>query len=359
VICGSFDCLTDNVIGKCFDDCGKLVVGVECILFQALSGGTYVLDNLGGFQVGDFVRVTGLLNPNCATFCLQGNGCIQMNTIEKCEFFEGCGTLQVGPQSCTLFVPDDGNQGYVLQNEGGFTIGDHVFVQGPVTTGLPTCFPVSVPLIENDEITLCDDEFAGCGTIVGIPFCGLGLHADVGGFYLLNDTGGFRQGDHVFVKGTLIEACIVIPECQAGACIDVKTIEPCGVSWFSGCGVVVIPFACDVAIAADDGSGLFTLTGPLAARPPLNQHVFIEGPIDTECESGIGDCPCVEVVSWSICIVEGDLDEDGDVDGADLGLLLSAWGPCPIFQVGCPGDLDFDGDVDGADLGIQLTNWTG
>lgn len=49
----------------------------------------------------------------------------------------------------------------------------------------------------------------------------------------------------------------------------------------------------------------------------------------------------------------GDLDGDGAVTGADLGLLLAAWG-----TVG-PGDIDGDGVVDGADLGVLLGAWTG
>jgi hypothetical protein len=48
---------------------------------------------------------------------------------------------------------------------------------------------------------------------------------------------------------------------------------------------------------------------------------------------------------------EGDLDGSGTVDGADLGLLLGAWGG--------PGaaDLDGSGTVDGADLGLLLGAW--
>jgi hypothetical protein len=48
-----------------------------------------------------------------------------------------------------------------------------------------------------------------------------------------------------------------------------------------------------------------------------------------------------------------DLTGDGVVDGADLGLLLGAWGPCP----GCPADFNGDGAVDGADLGLLLGAW--
>lgn len=46
-----------------------------------------------------------------------------------------------------------------------------------------------------------------------------------------------------------------------------------------------------------------------------------------------------------------DLDCDGDVDGADLGILLSAWGTPG------PGDLDGNGLVDGGDLGLLLAQW--
>ena len=50
---------------------------------------------------------------------------------------------------------------------------------------------------------------------------------------------------------------------------------------------------------------------------------------------------------------EGDFNDDGVVDGADLGALLSAWGPAD----GSPADLNGDGVVDGADLGILLSVW--
>jgi hypothetical protein len=47
-----------------------------------------------------------------------------------------------------------------------------------------------------------------------------------------------------------------------------------------------------------------------------------------------------------------DLNGDGVVDGADLGILLSAWG-----ATGHPADLNRDGIVDGADLGMLLSAW--
>lgn len=49
----------------------------------------------------------------------------------------------------------------------------------------------------------------------------------------------------------------------------------------------------------------------------------------------------------------GDLNGDSRVDGADIGVLLSAWG-----QAGGPADLDGDGIVGGADLTVVLANWS-
>ena len=49
----------------------------------------------------------------------------------------------------------------------------------------------------------------------------------------------------------------------------------------------------------------------------------------------------------------GDLDNDGVINGADLGQLLAAWGPCQS----CEADLNANGVVDGSDLGVQLGNW--
>lgn len=61
-----------------------------------------------------------------------------------------------------------------------------------------------------------------------------------------------------------------------------------------------------------------------------------------------GDGPCAPPPA------PGDLNNDGRVDGADLGLLLAGWGTC---GTPCPADLDANGVVNGADIGILLGNW--
>jgi T5SS/PEP-CTERM-associated repeat protein len=51
--------------------------------------------------------------------------------------------------------------------------------------------------------------------------------------------------------------------------------------------------------------------------------------------------------------IEGDINNDGVVNTADLLLLLAAWGDCP----GCPEDLNDDGVVNTTDLLTLLANW--
>jgi len=50
---------------------------------------------------------------------------------------------------------------------------------------------------------------------------------------------------------------------------------------------------------------------------------------------------------------EGDTNDDGFVDGADIANVLGNWGKCD----GCAGDLNGDGLVDGADIALVLGNW--
>ena len=49
----------------------------------------------------------------------------------------------------------------------------------------------------------------------------------------------------------------------------------------------------------------------------------------------------------------GDFNGDGQVDGADIGSLVAAWGSC----ADCAEDLNGDGQVDGADVGLFVSLW--
>lgn len=50
-----------------------------------------------------------------------------------------------------------------------------------------------------------------------------------------------------------------------------------------------------------------------------------------------------------------DLNFDGFVNSADIGLLIADWGPC----VGCTADVNGDGVVNSGDLGLLIAAWTG
>lgn len=67
----------------------------------------------------------------------------------------------------------------------------------------------------------------------------------------------------------------------------------------------------------------------------------------------IGPLPNVAAAVATIAVTPiGDLNKDGLVDGADLGILLAQWGTSGHA------DLNGNGMVDGADLGILLGSWT-
>lgn len=59
-----------------------------------------------------------------------------------------------------------------------------------------------------------------------------------------------------------------------------------------------------------------------------------------------------------IAEIPGDIDGDGLITGADLGVVLANWGPCASGEP-CPADVSGDGVVDGGDLGVLLAGWSG
>ena len=81
---------------------------------------------------------------------------------------------------------------------------------------------------------------------------------------------------------------------------------------------------------------------------------ILTGALADANSNGIPDtCECATNPSLPSCC-PGDIYRNGRVDGADLGALLSEWGPVtPLTN----SDLDGNGQVNGADLGILLSHW--
>ena len=67
------------------------------------------------------------------------------------------------------------------------------------------------------------------------------------------------------------------------------------------------------------------------------------------------DGPYVDLGMNALCVCPADFTGNGEVDGADLGILVAFWGPCRSAD--CPADLNHDGVVNGGDLGLLLGFW--
>jgi hypothetical protein len=99
------------------------------------------------------------------------------------------------------------------------------------------------------------------------------------------------------------------------------------------------------SLTAANTSTTLTITGPRPSDTGSYSVVFTN-----TCGSGTSLSATVTVAGGCTA----DLNGDDAVDGADLGVLLNAWGSC---AVPCVSDLNTDGVVDGSDLGILLGNW--
>jgi hypothetical protein len=140
--------------------------------------------------------------------------------------------------------------------------------------------------------------------------------------------------------------------------------------WFAGWQNSTTPSAGDslvVQVSGDDGANWVTVetvntnAGEWVERSfSVAQYVAPSAAVrvrfrasdvstDSTVEAGIDDFR-VDAYTCDFSI-PADLDGDGLVNGADLGLLLSNWGPSDF------GDLDGDGIVGGADLGLLLAAW--
>lgn len=107
-----------------------------------------------------------------------------------------------------------------------------------------------------------------------------------------------------------------------------------------------------------DGSTIYSATIGSPTCVGISMLATIDPSTGSEAVIGSMGLPCVVGLTWGppVPATSADLDDDGVVNGADLGLLLAAWGPCPAGC--CTADLDRDGQVGGADLGLLLASWS-
>lgn len=206
--------------GETFSGCGTLAIGPQgCVVIHTDSGETFALSNLGDFVPGDRVWVSRTINPDSFACFPAPIPELENNTIGEC--FQSCGTLAIGPQSCTLLVTDDAS--YALDNTGDFGIGEEVWVSGCLNPDSQACFPAQIPAIEDNTIGQC---FNKCGRLVQGVTCIL-FKPKGGGLFVVENLGGFGVGDRVHVVGCLNPDCATV--CQQGdGCVEDNTIEAFG-----------------------------------------------------------------------------------------------------------------------------------
>jgi hypothetical protein len=137
-------------------------------------------------------------------------------------------------------------------------------------------------------------------------------------------------GLHLFEQcgdtGTTVDARMALMT----SCGDAFSILICD---DDGCTDGAAPFTSRFEIELNAGETYYLCVGGYSAAASGPFNVVISGP-----EPG----GCIP-----------DLNDDGFVNGEDLGVLLGNWGAC----AGCAGDFTGDGFVNGEDLGIMLGGW--
>ncbi len=181
---------------------------------------------------------------------------------------------------------------------------------------------------EQEWDAICVVEAKRCGAMCSTPMCGA---ADAGDCLVSHPT----------------------PFCgDESCCVAICAVDPfcCTQSW-------------DEVCAAEADS---VCNGAACGRGSCNGAHDSPGCADASCCEAVClvDAVCCLLAWDEICVAEaasicsdsqiGDVNQDGSVNGADLGLVLASWGVCGQ----CPADFDANGAVDGADLGILLSNWT-
>ena len=118
----------------------------------------------------------------------------------------------------------------------------------------------------------------------------------------------------------------------------------------TNCTATIIDCTFSNNIAKEDGGGIASIDG---GNPTVSNSSFCGNTPDDifgNYTDGGGNAFTDLCDEDTGCV--GDIDGDGDVDGADLSLLLGAW-----TTADQDADLDDNGTVDGADLSLLLAAW--
>lgn len=300
--------------------------------------------------IGDVVIHDGLfVAADAITIGQKGDGSLTLD--QGTDAIAGDGVVAMSPLSGGAIVVD--GPGTTLDFSGTFDVGRNGVGELRVTDG------AMVKVAETMTVGTIAASFifpfwpAGDGLV---QIGGDGSLLEVGGnlYVPLNGIGAIDvgTGGRIEVAGDLI--CNSPSETTLSFTLTASVQEPIITVQGSAIGGKS-PFD-SIAIEVTLGDGF----APLA---PQSFVLLAAAEIDA---TFIATLPSMDGVEWSIGIEPfgsgqafvvrvdwiGDLNGDGVVDGADLGLLLGNWGGSGL------GDLNGDGVVDGGDLGALLAAWT-
>jgi T5SS/PEP-CTERM-associated repeat protein len=352
-------------VGRAAGSSGTLVLddaSATLALSQARIGyqgdGTLLLS--GGAQLTSDTSHIGALDGATGAADVSGAGTAWVNA----------GLLNVGKNGGgSLTVSDD-----AAVSCAGMIIGHQLGSSGAATVsgGVLTCtdsvdigFDSTGSLVMAGGATVSISGFVTVGTLTPGPFDPPEVTGGIGTLSVLGAATSLTIGDDLFVpffgEATLamssgarmvveddlemnflgeFKLTLTAPESDASAFIQVSDQAALG-----GASLIVT-----LADGFQPTSGAqFTLMSAASIKGSFGLESLPDLPGALEWVLDVADT----TVTLSVTGVFGDLNGDGDVDGADLGLFLAVWGTDNAVA-----DLNGDQIVDGVDLGRLLAAWT-
>lgn len=332
-----------------FDMDGYGVVGHEWNIANSLTINADKLDELGVSNVDSEINVTG-------TFL----GKLTVNLTNPSGWWAVSRTMNLGGVGAILIQRLDGNQCVIygdlnIINRVGVAADLYVSSSGSLNFDSPT----SELRVSGDTVIQQYSDVTGAGELHNAPGGSLTLDggADLGGVGVVNE-------------GTMF-----IGNSPGAAFVDRFTNTATG-TWAVEIGGYVPGKEHDLLFVTQDETNLDgTLvvkvinTGNGVFQPQMGDEFMIlraTGPLNGTFVNQPVSYGSGYVYLWNVVVKEdvvmlklddivscqADLNSDGVVDGADLGMLLGEWGACD-----CQADFNDDGVVDGGDLGFLLGEW--
>lgn len=207
---------------------------------------------------------------------------------------------------------------------------------------------------------------AGCGELVFDEVCETLFRMENGAHFSFPGMDKFAVGDQLYIAGDVCLICL-LTECGSpyAAIMNVTVLE-CDATGekgeaipFDGCVQVVVDPDCGPLLQAADGTLYYGEPFVTSEQDGLSFHAV--GAISSQFTVLCGGSPVPDMLPFFVELTlagcSGDVNGDGTVGGADLAMLLAAWGEACESAGACFADLDGDGDVDGADLAELLAAW--